>query len=102
MNQKVLELAEIKSSAAKVAEIYNLKKITLFGSYALGKETNSSDIDLLVDFGPRPTSIYKIAGVKLKMEELTGKDVDVVALPIPNGSILEIDREVLLYEQQGL
>ena len=97
--EAILSLADIKTSAEQVARIYNLKEVTLFGSYANGKTTKESDIDLLVDFGPRPVSIYKVAGVKLKMEELTGKEVDVVPIPISKDSFLVIDKKVLLYAE---
>ena len=89
----------IRSSVAQIAPLYDIKKASLFGSYANGTQTEDSDIDLLVEFTGRPVSIYKIAGVKLKLEEIIGKDVDVIALPIPSNSLLEIEKEVLLYEQ---
>ena len=95
--KSVLKVADIKSSVEKVAREYDIKKVSLFGSYANGNSTEESDIDLLVEFNNRPVSIYKIAGVKLKLEELTGKDVDVIACPIPPNSLLEIDREMLIY-----
>jgi len=94
----VLGIADIRSYAAQVAKFYNIKKVSLFGSYANGEQTKDSDIDLLVDFGDT-VSIYTIAGVKLKMEALTGKEVDVIATPIPKESILEIDKEIVLYDK---
>ena len=96
---KVLEIEEIKASVAKIAPSYGIKKATLFGSYASGKKTSASDIDLLVEFGPRPVSIYKVAGFKVEMEEVTGKAVDIVPLPVSENSLLEIEREVLLYAE---
>jgi hypothetical protein len=97
----ILQIADIKSSVAQVAKAYDVKKVTLFGSYATGKRNRHSDIDLLVEFGPRPTSLYKIAGFKLRLEDLIGKAVDVIPTPLPPNSLIEIDKEVLLYETQG-
>jgi predicted nucleotidyltransferase len=96
---QVLAVSDIKNYAAQVAQLFDLEKVSLFGSYASGKNTKESDIDLLVDFGKEIT-IYDIAGVKLKMEELTKKEVDIIALPIPEDSILEIEKEVLLYAKK--
>ena len=99
--EQALAVADIKSYAAQVAQLFDLKKVSLFGSYASGQNTKESDIDLLVDFGD-VVSIYTIAAVKLKMEELTGKGVDVIATPIPEDSILEIEKEILLYAKKSL
>ena len=95
---QVLELAEIRSYVAQVAPSYDIHKVTLFGSYANGTRTNISDIDLLVDFGPNPVSIFKVSGFKVELEDLTHKEVDVVPLPLSKDTLLEIDKEVVLYE----
>jgi len=97
---ETLTTSEIKTYAEQVGRLFNLAKISLFGSYAKGVQTPESDIDLLVDFG-KDVSIYTLAKVKLKMEEMSGKEVDVIATPIPEDSLLEIDKEVLLYDKQG-
>jgi len=93
----VLTIADIKSSVEQVAHDYGIKKVTLFGSYATGKRAAQSDIDLLVEFSGRPITLYRIASVKLKLEELTGKSIDVIASPIPPNALLKIDNEVLIY-----
>ena len=38
-----------------------------------------------------------ISALKLRMEELLGTDVDIVHGPLPEGSMLEIDRRIPLY-----
>jgi len=96
----VLSLDYIKSSVAQVAPMFDLKKVTLFGSYASSEQTHESDIDLLVDFGSRPVGIYDIAAVKIRMEELTGKEVDVIKSPLSPKALIEIVNEVVLYEQK--
>ena len=93
----VLTIADIQSHVAQIAHIYDLKKVTLFGSYAAGKETTKSDIDLLVEFKRPAVSLLVIAGLKYKLEELTGKEVDVIHAPIQGNSFLEIGKEVPLY-----
>ena len=45
----ILSLDEIRTSVQKVLENYNIKYCYLFGSYAKGKATGSSDIDLFID-----------------------------------------------------
>ena len=41
-------LKEIKNYAQKIKKRFNPQKIILFGSYAHGKPTDNSDVDLLV------------------------------------------------------
>jgi len=95
----MLSLTTIKSSVAQVAEVYDIKKVSLFGSYAKGTQTEDSDIDLLVEFFQPSVSLFKIARVKLKLEEITGKNVDVIHSPLAEDCWLEINGEVLLYEK---
>jgi predicted nucleotidyltransferase len=94
---KTLRMDEIKNSVASVAKDYNVKTVLLFGSYANGTPTPESDIDLMVDFGKRPTSLFKIAGFKTKVENLVEKQVDIVPLPLAETSFLNISSGVLLY-----
>lgn len=50
-----VSLAQIKAYAAEVARLFHPEKIILFGSYAYGRPTADSDVDLLVimPFDPR-------------------------------------------------
>jgi len=95
---KILTIEEIKKHVTTVAKANNLKKVTLFGSYANGNATEDSDIDLLVEFKELP-SFFELFDVENKIEGLTGKRVEVLRSPISSGSFLEINKEVTLYGQ---
>jgi len=43
-----VSLAKIKAYSAEVARLFKPEKIILFGSYAYGRPTGDSDVDLLV------------------------------------------------------
>lgn len=45
----LLTIPEIKETCAEVFKEYNVNFCYLFGSYAKGKETPKSDVDLLID-----------------------------------------------------
>ena len=92
----MLTIDEIKKTIAKIAPQYNLKKVTLFGSRANGTATENSDVDLLVEF-PAGSSLFDLIGLKLKLEEIWKLEVDVIATPIPETSILIIEKEIELY-----
>lgn len=46
---------------SEIAQEYDVKRITLFGSYADGRNTPQSDIDLLVEFNSENVSLLTIA-----------------------------------------
>jgi predicted nucleotidyltransferase len=49
----------------------------VFGSLARGEATPASDIDLLVEFD-RPVGLFEFIRLKLYLEDLTGRGVDLV------------------------
>lgn len=56
---------------------YNPTKIGVFGSFARGEATEKSDIDILYTFNSR-YSLFDLAGLQIKLEELLNKEVDLV------------------------
>lgn len=100
-------LDELKSEVTKAAVAYNagaceeerIARISLFGSYAEGRASRSSDVDLLVSFESAIVSLITLAKVLSKMEEQLGLAVDVVQDPLPDGSLLQVTKVVPLYER---
>ena len=81
----------------EIAPQYNLKKVTLFGSRATGKNHDDSDIDLIVDF-PEETGLLKHISLKHKLEDIFGLNVDVISRGgITKNSLLEIEKEIEIY-----
>jgi predicted nucleotidyltransferase len=93
----IISIAQIKTCVSKVAKDYGVKKIILFGSYADGRCTQKSDIDLLVEFKEPIVSYLRVIGIKNRLEEMTGKGVDIIPFPLAPDSIIQIGKEVLLY-----
>jgi uncharacterized protein len=56
---------------------YKVNRISLFGSFASGEETGSSDLDFLVEFDKEADLLDQV-GLKLDLEEFLGRKVDVV------------------------
>ncbi len=71
--QQILRLLRQNPS---LLEKYAVKKIGLFGSYAKGRQTGKSDIDLLVEF-ERPT-YYNFIGLAHELERLFGRKVEIL------------------------
>jgi len=93
----MLTVEQIADSIAVASREYPLRKVELFGSYASGNNTEQSDVDLLVEFIQPRVSLLTISALKCRMEELLGTSVDIIHAPLPDGSMLEINRRIQLY-----
>ena len=94
----MLTIEKIKETVAKIAPEYNLKKVTLFGSRATGKNREDSDIDLIVEFDKNKiVTLFTLAGLMNDLEEIFGVGVDIVTRGGLKGSFLEIDKEIEIY-----
>jgi uncharacterized protein len=81
-----------------------VKKVSVFGSFALGEDTPESDIDLLVELKPRemrPHLGFKWFGLWDELEEILGRKVDLVSESALSPYVRKyVEREmVLLYEE---
>ena len=93
----MLTVQQIADSVQIASKEYPLRKVELFGSYASGRNTPQSDVDLLVEFVQPQISLLTLSALKFRMEELLGTDVDIIHGPLPEGSLLEVDRRIPLY-----
>jgi len=60
-----------------ICEIYRITEIGIFGSYTRGDETETSDIDILVDYQTAPTLIMLVE-LRDYLSQLFGIKVDIV------------------------
>jgi len=74
---KRLTIDEIKEKAIPILKEAGIKRSSLFGSYIRGEQTEDSDIDILVDF-PKGKSLFDFVEVKVKLEDVFGKKVDLI------------------------
>ncbi len=93
-----LSLGKIAESVQEVSKVYPIKKVILFGSYANGTFTEESDVDLLVEFQSKHISLFKLSGLKLALEEMLDKQVDLLHAPLPDDTMIEIGKEMVVYE----
>ena len=86
----MLSIEEIKSYIVPIAKKYPIEKVILFGSYARGDASETSDVDLVVESGGkmRNSKIFSLGGDLL------------VALPVRVDvyDILEIKESSPLYK----
>lgn len=84
----IQELRKYKYDILKIASVYGVKDLKIFGAVARGKEDEESDIDLVVEMESGKTLLDRLA-FKLKLEDLLGKNVDVISIGALKGKLKE-------------
>lgn len=72
-----MEIEEITERITPALQKHHIKRAGIFGSTATGRTRQTSDIDLLVEFGQQ-ISLLEFVGIKFELEALLGKKVDLV------------------------
>ena len=97
---KTYTLSEIKTIVSRLAKQYGAERIYLFGSYARGDVTDTSDIDLRID----KSSIhgFQLGGLLLDLEASLGVPVNLVPTSSLDQRFLNAiqKEEILLYGVQ--
>ena len=70
-------LTRKRDEIAKIAAIHGARNIRVFGSVARGEADEKSDIDFLVEMEPG-RSLLDLGGLLMDLQEVLGRDVDVV------------------------
>ena len=68
---------------------YALRTVSIFGSYAEGRATADSDLDLLVEFDQPTISLIKLNSLTYDLEDALGLPVDVIHAPLPADSMIQ-------------
>ena len=76
----VYTIEQLKEKITPVALKYQLPAVYIFGSYAKGDATDSSDVDVLVDIKGSTVKGWIIGGLYNDLCECVGKEVDMVTI----------------------
>ena len=77
MSDHVYSIDEIRDIITPIAKLHGVDKVFLFGSYARGDATASSDVDLCVD-APALRGLFALGGLYADLEDALSKRIDVV------------------------
>lgn len=92
------DIHTIIKASKPILKRYNVKRAALFGSVVRGDGTPTSDIDMLIDPPPR-FSLFDLAGLKVDLEDILQRTVDVVEYesikPLIKDSILKYEHPFL-------
>ena len=77
----IYTIDEIREIITPVAKKYNLKAVYLFGSYARGCATETSDVDLLIDTsGTSIQTLFDLGAVYCDLEDALQKPIDLLTV----------------------
>lgn len=98
MNKRIYTIDEIKAIVTPIAKKYHIESVYLFGSYARGKATEESDVDLIVNFNSDAT-LLTLADVMEELKTALGKSVDIISHDSAPARLLFniLDEEILMY-----
>lgn len=96
----VYTIEQIRQITRPIAASYGIRSMRLFGSYARGEATESSDVDILVDRGDIRSG-FVLGGLYSDLRDGLKKELDMVTLQGADEDFLSSIRrdEVLIYEQ---
>lgn len=81
-NKLISKLANLEGT---VTEFFDIRHITIFGSYAMGDATPASDVDLYVELNPgTERGLSLLSKLQHLLRDLVGRKVDVVFDDIQN------------------
>ena len=104
MSDVVYSIDDIRRVVAPIASKYGVDRVFLFGSYARGEATNSSDIDFIIDKG-------KLRGLQLAsmlgdLQDHFDKGIDLLTMAGISrasghfGFLQKVEKDmVVIYEQ---
>lgn len=78
MNAKEDVLVALRELKPEIRAKYKVKEIGVFGSVIRGEQSETSDIDILVDF-EEGADLFDLVGLALFLEERFHQKVDVVS-----------------------
>lgn len=93
--KSVKTVSEIKKKIAPILKRHEVKKASVFGSFARGEAKARSDVDLLIEYKKKDKSLFDLVNLKIELEEILGRKVDIVTY----NSIYWRLREHILSEQ---
>ena len=93
----MLTLTDITTAVKTVAEEFSIKRVMLFVSYAEGRNTAESDVDLLIEFVMPAVSLFILADIKNRLDDILNVDVDIIHAPIPDNALIKPEKVVEIY-----
>lgn len=100
MRDTLYSIDDLRSIVAPIAAKHGVARVYLFGSYARGDATSSSDIDLRVDKG-RLKGFFALGALYSDIKDRLDKPLDLLTTGSLDQSFLSqiAKEEILLYDE---
>ena len=72
-------LEKLEAHLPELQDRFGIETIGIFGSVSRGEDTPDSDVDVLYLFKPGRGGMYDMSALKDHLEELFGRDVDLIS-----------------------
>lgn len=92
--KKASSIEKIKEKIHPVLRRYDVVRAGVFGSFARGDNGKTSDIDIVVEFKGKK-SLLDLSGLKIALEKILNREVDVLTY----NSLHHLIKERILEEQ---
>ena len=76
-------IKKINDKIRPILKSYQIKKASVFGSFARGEESKKSDLDLLVEF-KNDKSLFDMMDLQNKLQDTIGRKVDILTFDSVN------------------
>jgi len=97
---KGLVFSKLKKFLPAIKARYGVKRIGIFGSYARGDETRTSDVDVLVEFAPGQATFDNFMQLAYDLEDLFKRKVDLLTVAgIDKYIRSQVEHEVIWIEE---
>jgi hypothetical protein len=93
--QEVPSLSAVAEKAIPILKKHDVKRASIFGSFARGVATSRSDVDFLIEYKGKKKSLFDLVNLKSDLEETLDRKVDIITYQ----SIHSPLRERILAEQ---
>jgi len=78
MDKREEILLKLKNYYNQNKDLYKIEEIGIFGSWAKGKATKNSDVDVYIKL--KDSNLFKLSRIRIELEELLGIKTDLVQL----------------------
>lgn len=75
--QEVYTLEQIKQIVTPIAQKHNVRRLSIFGSYARNEANADSDVDICID-APNMHGLFALGALYADLEDALGKEIDLV------------------------
>jgi predicted nucleotidyltransferase len=93
----MLTQKQIEDAINNAVPAFCIKSAAYFGSYAKAAQTETSDLDLIVEFTEPAVSLITLSALKDQLENELRVPVDIVHGPVTDSAYFDIGETVQIY-----